>query len=383
MQHDQETPVMLTNVSSSGFVVHFKNNFVVLDDAEHVIGVDKEDPSKLILENVENGSILDLGGLKSFDFSILILVYDEESGSMYSGDLNGHIIKHKVDTFNQIRKKVKYYGHLGIGSIYSSARFMQFVFFGGNKGKIGVLDLSTGKLIPMDIETSIKDIYSLQVCVKSCNEIYLAVSGEYPDYSQDKTDLFDLSGLLGNDPIILRKFASEYLNNETSLNQNRSIMSKSYMIRKLTRERDEYKAKFNKMESKYNDLKVKYDNVLKEKEKMVKTYNAFKKETEIKTRHFVKKIKIIYNHKSTRTTIGDYNLVDRNGLFDETDPLVIIRDLKEDLKDANHENRQLQNSMYNAIRQRREAEEESRVLHIEFDTLGNNLDTVKEVVRQR
>ena len=259
---------------------------------------------------------------------------------------------------------------------------MQFVFFGGIR-KIRVLDLSTGELLPGHIQTSIGCILSLQVCVKSPSQIYLAVSGEYPDYSQGKTDLFDLSGFLRNEPLILQRSVSGYPKNKTFFEQQNIIESETDEIQKLTKERDFYKAKFIEMQTKYNKLQKKYDNVLKEKEEMIKTYKALKTETEIKTRHFVKKIKIIYNYKSTRTTIGDYNPVDRNGLFDETDPLIIIRDLKEDLKEEKHENRQLQNSMYHAIHQRRETEEESRVLHIELDTLKNNLETVQEIVDQR
>ena len=357
-----------------------ENNFVVLDDAENIIGVDEGNSSRLILEN---GSIVEFGEQNSYLHQILTLAYDKESRSLFSGDKKGHLVQYKVDTLNQTCDEVKNFGDLGIGVIISSSRFMEFVFFGGSTKKVRVLNLSTGELLPGHIETSIKEIYSLQVCVKSLEQIYLAVSGGFPDYSNDKTDLFDLSGFLRNDLVIRRKSVLEYLNYEIFMEQKKTNQSKADEIRKLTRERDEYKAKFNKMESKYNDLKEKYDNVLKEKKELIKTFNVFKKETIIKTKNFVKKMSILYYHKSTRTTIGDYNPVNRNGLFDETDPLVIIRDLKEDLKQEKHENRQLQNSMYNAIRQRREAEEETRRLGIELDTLGKKLDTIKEVVCQR
>ena len=383
MEHNQRTHVKPTNVSSSGFRVKLENQFVVLDIAEHVFGVNVLISSLLILENIQNGLNLQFIERNSILNEFFSLVYDEEDMSLYSGDRFGHLVQHKVDTLNQTCKEVKNYGDLEIGSICSSHRFINFVFFGGDDSRIKVLDLSTGEFLPGYIQTSIKEILSLQVCVKSPKQIYLAVSGEHSDYSEDKTDLFNLSGFLKNDPVIQRKFVFEYPNFITFFTQKSSIKSHKDKIRKLTEERDEYKAKFTQMQSKYNDLKEKYDKVLKKKDKLTEAFNALKIVPNLKTRNFVKKLNILYNHKSTRTTIGDYNPVNRNRLFDETDPLIIIRDLKEDLKQEKDQNRQLQNGIYHAVDQRREAEEETRRLRTELDTLGNNLDTIKGVVRQR
>ena len=80
---------------------------------------------------------------------------------------------------------------------------MHFVFFGGTESKIRVLDMLTSKLLPGQLKPSVKDIYSLQACVKSQYEIYLAVSESDLDYSDDKTDLFDLTDFFRNGPVIL------------------------------------------------------------------------------------------------------------------------------------------------------------------------------------
>ena len=374
---------MPTNVSSSGFWINFENNFVVLEDAEHVIGVDEGNRSELILENLKSGSKVQFGERKSNDNFISTLVYDQESRSLYSGDFKGHLFQHKVDTSNLTCEEVKNFGDLGIESICSSARFMQFVFFGGSKGKVRVLDLSTGELLPGHIQTSIKYILSLQVCVKSATEIFLAVSGVNSDYSDDKTDLFDLSGLLRNDPATLRKFASEYLNNETFTNQQSFIESKADEIRKLTKEKDFYKEKFTEMQSKYNYLKEKYNNILKEKEEMIKSYNTLKTETEIKTRHFVKKIKIMYQHKSTRTTIGAFGPIIDNKLSEETNHKVIISKLLKDIQEKKKLIKYHQKTTYEAVNLCKAAEEKAERLEESLQAVERQFQEIRDAVGQR
>ena len=383
MEHNQKAPVKPTNVSSREFVVEYENNFVVLDDAEHVIGVDERNATKLILENINNGSKVKFRGSKSNDYSITTLVYDKKSRSLYTGDDDGHLVQHKVDTSKLTCEEVKNYGDLRIGCICSSARFMHFVFFGGSKGKIRVLNLSTGELLPGNIETSIGWIISLQVCVKKANEINLAVSGENPDFSEDKTDLFDLSGLLRNDPIIQRKSASEYLNNETFTSKLNFIESQADKIVKLTKEKDFYKEKFTQMQSKYKNLKNKYDNVLKEKDKLTKTYNALKKETEIKTKIFVKKINILYNHKSTITTIGAFGPIMDNKLSKETDPQVIISKLLKDIQKKKKLITHHQKTFYETVNLGKAAEEETERLRESLQAAEMQLFQIRKTIGQR
>jgi len=146
---------------------------------------------------------------------------------------------------------------------------LHFAFFGGNDSKIRVLDLSTCELLPGHLETSIKYIRSLQVCVKSNNQIYLAVSGCEPVYSKDKTYLFDLTNLLPNNLVIFQILNLEYLINdeETVLPQPSTVKSQAGKIKKLIQERDWYKAKFIEIRSKYNDLKERLDLLYKKKNK--------------------------------------------------------------------------------------------------------------------
>ena len=206
MEHNQDTPIEPIYTSSSKFGVEFENQFVVLDDAKHIIGIDASDPKNLILEDVENEKGDKFGWRDSSCYFITNLIYDEDTGSLYTGDDDGHLLQFKVHTANKTCERVKDFGDIGIDRIFSSHRFMHFVFFGGSNSKIKILDLSRGELLLGHVETSIKYICSLQVCMKSNKQIYLTVSGASFNYSGDKTDLFDLTDLLLNDPEILQRY---------------------------------------------------------------------------------------------------------------------------------------------------------------------------------
>ena len=158
MEHTQETSIKSSKSSSSKFGVEFQNQFVVLDDAKHVIGVDPSDGSKLILENIEQGRADKFGwGSSSYNI-ITTLLYHGKTGFLYTADLHGHLLQYKVDTSSKSCKRLKNYGDLGLVSISCSHRFLDFIFFGGIKSKIGVLDLSTGKPLLGHLETSINEI---------------------------------------------------------------------------------------------------------------------------------------------------------------------------------------------------------------------------------
>ena len=206
MKHNQETSIEPINISSSKFGVRYENQFAVLNDAKHVIGIDPNDGKNLILENIENRKADEIGWSDSSRNLISTLFYDKNTGYLYSGDLYSRLCKFKVSTTSKSCERVKDFGEIGIGRISTSCRFLHFVFFGGSNYKIRVLDLSTGDLFLEHLETSIRSIWSLQVFVKSQDQIYLTVSGDYPDYSQDKTDLFDLTDFLQVDSMILQKY---------------------------------------------------------------------------------------------------------------------------------------------------------------------------------
>ena len=160
-----------------------------------------------------------------------------------------------------------------IGSVISSYRFLDFVFFGGDIGRIKVLDLSTGKLLPGWLQTSPRFIYSLHVCVKSYKEIYLAVSGGNNNYSKNNTDLFNVTVLFSKISATLRKYLPKYSSNheDTILPPPSTDKSQKKKIQKLTKKRDSYKADLDQMDSTNNDLKNNLDQLYRKIEKLKET----------------------------------------------------------------------------------------------------------------
>ena len=119
--------------------------------------------------------------------------------------------------------------------------------------------------------------------MKSQKQIYLAVSGIFTDYSNEKTDFFDVSGLFQNKSVILPNFAAEYTINDeqTILHQPSPIESKEKTIKKLTKERDTYKAQLSQIKSKYENLKEKLDQLQNQSKKVPEANESQKTESEI------------------------------------------------------------------------------------------------------
>ena len=324
MNHNQQKSIHPINTSLSKFGVEYENQFVVLDDAKHVIGVDPSDGSKLIMENLENGKAVKFGWNKSRINYITTLVYYEDTGSLYTGDRDGQVHQYKLNKTNKSCKKVRDYGNLKIDRIYSSHRFLHFVFFGGDRSNIRVLDLSTNEVLQGCLETSIGWIRSLQVCLKSNKDVYLAVSGSKTDYSGNKTDLFEVSGLLSNDSLILQKYLSKYSINqeETILHQSSTNKNKEKKIQKLIKAKISFKPNLSEINSTNNDLKEKHDQLYKKKNKQIAKAN--------KTQRIQSETKNHQNNKITTTSekkslIGKYS-------FDEFLPFEITLDIKKDIQ---------------------------------------------------
>ena len=147
MEHNDDKSIEPINTFFCSFGVQYENQFVVLNDNKHVIGVDAGDGKNVIIKNLENGKSNKFTWSDSSNNLITTLVYYEKTGFLYTGYSHGHLCKYKIDIKNKIFQRVKDYGDLGIKSIFSSHRFMDFVFFGGSESRIRVLDLSTGELL--------------------------------------------------------------------------------------------------------------------------------------------------------------------------------------------------------------------------------------------
>ena len=82
---------------------------------------------------------------------------------------------------------------------------------GGSNGCIRVIDTDRMEVIGEVFQTAIGRIMSMQICKVEKMEVkkyYLNVTGARPDYSEGKTDVFELTNLFNIYPYI--QIANEY-----------------------------------------------------------------------------------------------------------------------------------------------------------------------------
>ena len=347
----------------------------MLDDAKQLIGVDANDPRNLMIENVKNAKADKLkSNCSSCKNFISTLVYDKGTASLYSGDNRGYLLQYKVDTTNKTFKKVRDYGKLGIGCIRSSHRFLNFVFFGGNKGKIRVLDLSTGKLLLGCLRTSIRLINSLQVCVKGPKHINLAVSGEEPTHFLHKIDLFDLTDFLVNDLDIIQNSGPEDVKDheEIIIEEPSTIKTQTDNIKNLKKERDSFKTKLSEVSLKYNNFKERQDMLHNQNTEFTKAYKKLKTGSDIKK-----------HNMSKRTTIDTKESLIGKRSFEKIEPLVIPREPRKDIDKKEHLNKVFQKTNDTTSQEKADQQEEAQNIRMNLKAAESQILRLEEIIAQR
>jgi hypothetical protein len=102
----------------------------------------------------------------------------------------GNIIEYGLGLREQWVQQAKY-SDIRIKNFECLSLFGNLLFAGGFCD-VCIINTADKKVIQV-IETAIRSISSLQICPISSSETYLSVNGENPSYSDDKTDLFNIS----------------------------------------------------------------------------------------------------------------------------------------------------------------------------------------------
>ena len=105
---------------------------------------------------------------------------------------------------------VKAFGPVGIGSVRSSIRVNSMWFFGGRRSfKFVVIDSKSRQALGKPVESAIGTIYSLAVFKIHEKHDHLKVLllnvGEFANYSEKQTDVFDITALVTRRPNLLNK----------------------------------------------------------------------------------------------------------------------------------------------------------------------------------
>ena len=122
-----------------------------------------------------------------FNEKLNFLVTVEERGSIIQYDLNPG--RSNLRILKEYKDFEKFHFNVGLD-------FGFLLALGGEDSKVRFVDLRKRCALKEVIKTSVKFIYTMEFCRMDINKVYLCVSGQYYDYSKEKTDIFDVSELI-------------------------------------------------------------------------------------------------------------------------------------------------------------------------------------------
>lgn len=170
---------------------------MVLPDQVTVIGVSNDNDRKcLVMENLKaknaSTSCVEFGSHENKIQSLLLM---GNADTLLAGDDAKQVIQYSRGSSSGAWTRQKHYGNLGVGNLRSSANFGHLAVFGGNAGKVRFLDVKNREIFGNPFETAIKDIFSLELFSNTKAETFLAVGGEFADYSEKASDIFRITQL--------------------------------------------------------------------------------------------------------------------------------------------------------------------------------------------
>ena len=286
MRQASNTTVSPDRETKSLFGVQYETSFAFSDDGRHVIAPDASDGSRILVEDLSSGSGFGFGGNQR---SILTVFFVEDTRTLLVGDADGYLTEYDLDLHKGEGRLAKRHGDLGVGQVWASSGGTAFVFFGGQFGKVIVYDLAVRKVLPGVIDTAIGSIFSLQVRVVDESRVYIAVAGENNKYSSTESDLYELSGLLGEvslpDEVVnenlrvsctdtdqvktqglrIKKLALQVSGSEIKSKGKCLNSELSMELKTMTRQYQEQRSENQEIFTQYKNLKEKFEEVKSDK----------------------------------------------------------------------------------------------------------------------
>lgn len=174
--------------SAGTYHAELENQFAVLSDHKSVVGVDAEDQSLLVVEDVTDE--LSFKCIGSHSEKITTVVANMDQDCLLVGEHGGIAVQYQLA--NGAWEVEKHYGNVKIGNIMSSTALGNLAVLGGNKNRIRLVDLGAREFVDTPQETAIELIYSPRLCLVA-RSVILTVGGLTPNYSKNRSDLFDVT----------------------------------------------------------------------------------------------------------------------------------------------------------------------------------------------
>lgn len=199
MQADHKASVSPEFVTQLDYFCFNDSSFFVLSDQATLIGVSDTDKTKIIKQNITNPSAPTVTYTASDD-QIMTLAVDEAKNRLLAGSntsAKGLIVQYDLST----GEPVKSYDQIGFAYPMSSIRLDNLYFFGSDEAsQFIVIDADSQQMVHQPVSTAIKYIFSMVVCNMTQGlapeKVMIYVVGEIRDYSDDKTDVFDITDLV-------------------------------------------------------------------------------------------------------------------------------------------------------------------------------------------
>ena len=176
------------------------SSFCVLSDQTTVIGVSNADKNTIVKQSVTDSSkpMVTYNANKGL---VNTLGANESRNVLPAGgydfDFDGQVVQYDLST-GQV---VKAFGQVGTGIVLSSFNVNDLWCFGGDgESKVAVIDSVSRQALAKPVSSAIWTIYSMTVCKiqeeNNRSKVLLFIVGKNPEYSENQTDVFDITALL-------------------------------------------------------------------------------------------------------------------------------------------------------------------------------------------
>lgn len=271
--------------SAGYYHVKFENHFTILSDNNTIVGVDSEEQNLLMMEDITDEITHTCIG--THQEQIKTISINESRDRIIIGEHDGHATQYQMtDGYWSIEKE---YGYIQVGKIMSSTIFGNLAVIGGNKNKIRLIDLKKKEFVEKPIETAIELVYSPHLCLDS-RSVILTVGGLTPNYSKNKSDLFDVTNAYEENDLfdLIEKYPdssvgstlqSRNLKTHSTHNQKNTNQGKLFNQQltqykdRLKKQKDQFQDEIDKKNKKIDKLKVKarYFRLTNRNKRMTKT----------------------------------------------------------------------------------------------------------------
>ena len=182
------------------YYVFTNSSFCVLSDQSTVVGVSNADQKTIIKHSITDLSEPKVTYTANMEKVLTLGLYERQNVLLAGGyrfDSDGQVVQFDLST-GQV---LKAFGQIDVGIVWSSISVGNLWIFGTHElSKFAVIDSVSREALGKPIKSAIWKILSMAVCKiqeeNNRSQVLLFIIGFIPDYSENKTDVFDITALM-------------------------------------------------------------------------------------------------------------------------------------------------------------------------------------------